>query len=703
MNILSFLAVICAVVLIGALIVRLFRACPIDIAIFSFPFGAGIVTLVLFSLNQFAVIAITYRTICTVLGFCVMMAGAAHIFRRGHPSSSSRPLPDAPLGGEGSFYGRLCTVSIASVFALLFAYTLMVPADTWDAWTYHLPIARTIFMHGALPRDVSLCNLETVNAFPVFIQILYAIEHIVCGYPHYWLFKVLPLVFGGLCCILVYRVCRLCFWKDRESALSAVILCVSMEIFLTFMIWDTVAITFTFFCLGAFYCLGMYHRQGDKRFLLLAGMNLGFAYWTKYAGALFAVVLMLTLLAEKLAAAVRKQKSALNLTLPAMAAIVLPALAIASPHLIRNFLFYGNPVYPALAGIIGGRNIDPWALAHTNAIPTSLGFLPWFDVFYTGFLAPLFLFIYLLSRKWWKASLELTLTLLFFAYYAAYLILLRYPPSAGDSTKYLLPTVCLAAVLGGVAMRDMFVRGLSRRITIVMIALLMIWQIVTCRQELLLGRWDYWPIASLYSWRSWLKFFDGLIFDFYQTGVIIVVILCWLVNAPGIRIGPRLKKCLLVLAMAAMLGQVFQQILLPLVKHIDRALRDPGCHLIEEIYPRWLMPEGGWMEKNLPKEAVLFTFETRIYLLPRKIFPADSYRLKELYRAESVEKSIELLKVHGITHIYLDEIGPTHPLYGEMPFLGYLDDPRYFELIYSSRERILEPGKAAEVRIYEIR
>jgi hypothetical protein len=249
----------------------------------------------------------------------------------------------------------------------------------------------------------------------------------------------------------------------------------------------------------------------------------------------------------------------------------------------------------------------------------------------------------------------------------------------------------------------MFTRGLSRRLTIVMIGLLMIWQVITCRQELLLGRSDYWPIVPLCSWRHWLYFFDGLIFDFYQTGVIVAVILCWVVNAPRVSIGQRLKKCLLALAMVAMLGQVFQQILIPLIRHIDRALHDPGCHFIEYIYPRWLMPEGDWMEKNLPTDAVLFSFEDRIYLLPRRIVQADSHAMRALYQSPSPETSIAFLKERGITHIYLDELGLDHPLYAKMPFLHQLDDPRYFTLVYSSRQRILEPGKTSHVRIYRIR
>lgn len=671
-----------------------------ELFIFSFPSGAALIILLLFTANQGVSLVLNRNSLFLCLAtLTLLMALLLHFRSGGYPVSPLRRKEKFP-SRKPHFYQRLCLVFILSTFIVFFIYKIMAPIYFWDAWSYHLPIAEKILRSGNLPTDVSLSSAELANAYPSFIPILYGIENILFGYPHYWLIKLFSFIFAALSCSLVYRISRLGLANDRGSALSAVIICLSMEMFLFYSVFASTTIVMNFFCLGAVYFLTRYLLSGEERWLYLIGVNLGFAYWVEYPGALFAAVFLLALFAISVIPSGRKDVTPLRLGVRGFTKICLPAFCIVLPHLARNLLLFGNPVYPALAGILGGKNIDAWAIQHSTNLPGLQGFALWFDVLHWGFLAPLFFLLYLFRGKWRKSSLELFIVALYFVYYIAYLLLLRYPPSAGDSSKFLIPILCLAAVLGGSVMKDMFTKGLRLSETVALIVLLMAWQIVTCRNELLLNTNAYWPITPLHSWRAWLGFLNGAIFDFYQTGLIVVVILCYILST--VKVSPWIKKSLLTLAMTIFMGQVFQQIAFPLIWHIDRAHKDPIYHYIEYINPRWLQPEGEWMEKNLPRDAMLFSFDSRFYIIPRRIVPADSYQLKELYQAKSVAEAVRILKTHGITHIHLNETAYPHPLYQDLPFLSYLDDPRYFLLVYSSRERASVPGGCPGIRIYKL-
>jgi hypothetical protein len=673
----------------------------IDSLLFSFPLGASLITLALFTLNQGLGIAINRRSIFLASGVMAVLLAMAFRLRK------KRNLPYPP-GTDGtadvdapSFYQRLCFVSIMAALVIFFTYKIMAPVYFWDAWSYHLPIAERIFADGKLPGDIGLGSQELSNAYPAFIPILYGIENVLFGRPHYWFIKIISFAFAWLGCFLVYRISQLVFARDRGSALGAVIICLSMEMFLFYSVFASNTIVMSFFCLGAVYFYAHYLIGADDRWLYLIGVSLGFAYWVEYSGALFAAVFLLALLVTHTPPSRRKGAVLPRMGVRGFMKICLPAFCVVLPHLGRNLLFFGNPVYPALAGTLGGKNIDAWAMQHSTNLPGLQGLALWFDVLHWGFLAPLFFLLYLFRRKWWKSPLELFVITLCFAYYVAYLLFLRYPPTVGDSSKFLLPILCLAAALGGSAMKDMFTKGLRLSESLALVALLMAWQIVTCRNELLLDTERYWPVINPASWKAWLTFFNGVIFDFHQSGLIAVVILCYVLNAA--RVSTWIKKGLMAAGMAVLMGQVFQQIAFPLVWHLERAYKDPNYRYVEYINPRWLQPEGEWMEKNLPKDAALLSFDSRFYIIPRRVVPADSYRLKEMYQAQSVDEALRVLKTHGVTHVHLDETAYGHPLYRELPFLHSLGDRRRFSLVYEHAGRIQGPGNASGIKIYELR
>jgi hypothetical protein len=125
----------------------------------------------------------------------------------------------------------------------------------------------------------------------------------------------------------------------------------------------------------------LYRCAQDKntRWLLLAGVMMGFALGTKYTALLNWGVLGLVGLAQLI-----RMRWWVGVRTLVIAGIL--ALAIGSPWYIKNFLYTGNPVYPFAYEIFGGRN---WSQANADAYrgdqlkfglgrePYQLLLLPW--------------------------------------------------------------------------------------------------------------------------------------------------------------------------------------------------------------------------------------------------------------------------------------------------------------------------------------
>ena len=114
--------------------------------------------------------------------------------------------------------------------------------------------------------------------------------------------------------------------------------------------------------LAAVLAVGKFLAHGGRPWLLVGGLSAGLALGVKYPSAPFVVV--------PLAAAVCFVRGGAARRLSACAIFCGCALGAAAPWLIKNTILTGNPVYPLLYPLLGGRDWSAlqnarWAMAHT--------------------------------------------------------------------------------------------------------------------------------------------------------------------------------------------------------------------------------------------------------------------------------------------------------------------------------------------------
>jgi hypothetical protein len=113
-------------------------------------------------------------------------------------------------------------------------------------------------------------------------------------------------------------------------------------------------------------------ERDDSRQLLLAGCFVGFAVSTKYYGAFSVVALGVALIVFSLA-----RRKPVDAVLRGLLLFGLTATLVGSAWYVRNFINTGNPIYPALFGLLGGRDwspqLDANLAAFTNATKRPAG------------------------------------------------------------------------------------------------------------------------------------------------------------------------------------------------------------------------------------------------------------------------------------------------------------------------------------------
>ena len=716
--------------LIGLLFLALFRICDReDLLIFSFPVGAGLTTLAVFALEQLGIISIRRGTCLLVMGVLTTIGLLAVKLTR--TMSLRVPARKSSPPGAGTDSGRVPLPARIDLFYLLLLAPLALlhgfffPIEYWDSFSFGLRAIDFIFRTGHCPTDIGPTVFQFCFAYPLFGVLVPALESVLAGEVAHTLHKILPPLYATGTFILIYRACRKYLDNDIVSSLSSLLLCCTVEMFVILSVSSAFDMQFNFFCVASVYFLLRCSREGESRAMWLSGAMIGLAYWTNYKGLMFFAVTFAGLFLLRFAPRLFGKTSITNITFGGLARLSTAAFLFFSPHMLRNWILLKNPVYPALPSVLGGAGMTPWTVRYLLSYHFSRGLtdiIPALDIFNHGFCVLVFFVLALAAKKLWKKRERLLVATIALLYWAAWFTMMRIEDV--DVVHYLMPAILLAAMLGGEGLATIF-RGEARR--------KLLWGIAAC----LAGWWWFQfrlesrilgyvylhrgyhflpplnPLAMDWgSWRTWLRIAEAAAFDFHELIIALALLLAYFsrggkiaryyLKVPRLRGGNvrlRLSPALLFLSTGLFLSLPLSQIGIPIVLHLDKAARIPGFPLVRDISPRWVRPEGKWMIENLPEDSLLYSFHNRLYIIPRKIFPALSPKLKTIYEeATSIEEALEILRSFGITHIYLNSIYSNYPLWGKSIIFDKIKDGRYFTLLYEG-ENIWE---ARKIWIYRI-
>lgn len=231
---------------------------------------------------------------------------------------------------------------VISFFFLFYLTSAFVPPYRGDALAYHLPEAI-----GVADNGIGFLINGTIGHFykniPASVEVMDSLLYTIGGFTVINLTHYIILL-SGLC--FAYSFVRANFGSFK--GLIFLILCFSLyELFVngTNPYIDAIM---TAWEVTGFFLLLLWFDSKKEKVLMLSGFFYGLALATKY-NALYGVILAVLIIIFSLARNGFDMKSAFRTAVY----FGLPAVTVAGFWYIKNFILYGNPVYPFYFGHVG--------------------------------------------------------------------------------------------------------------------------------------------------------------------------------------------------------------------------------------------------------------------------------------------------------------------------------------------------------------
>ena len=438
------------------------RESLVEALIFCFPVGSGIAAVMIFCLNQALDLPITRTAVFTVL--CAELLAALGIMLLNHSRRRFETLPELTALESPSRHRSLLTAValtrlpgsettwILIIFFSVFLSAVVNPSFYFDSFHYHLPIPRDIFLNHSIPKWADPTLLGGMNALPPLQWILYAMSYVVAGREILLIPGTVAPFFGALCFLLMYRISKQ-LKHPEYMAVGALLLFLSEYQLGLRILVENNDIVFSFYCLGSIYCLVRFHAEEGRTHLFLGAVLIALACWTKTLGFLFMFTMVLAFLLVPLLNTLGRPRS-FPRTLWNAVEFSMVAFLLILPFLLRNFLLWGNPLYPGFASLLGGYLIDEWSIRYPLAFMSPFSFIyPFciqtvFGILKAGLIPLIFFFSYLASVEWSKNPLDLFLTLASSGYLVILLLVGANSPHL-ELCRYLMPAHLVFCTLAG--------------------------------------------------------------------------------------------------------------------------------------------------------------------------------------------------------------------------------------------------------------
>ncbi len=279
--------------------------------------------------------------------------------------------------------GLLPMLYLVTVALLTLLVALLPPTD-WDGLFYHLTGPKLYLQAGGIVGGIDIPHLN----FPSLMEMLFAWAMLLRGDIAA---KLLHTVYAFLLAGLVYLIAAR--FLGKKTIWLALLVLASMPMLNTLAGWTYNDLALAFYQLAAVYVFIRWtNHSNDDIFpppasprsstlvwLILSGIFAGLAMGLKYTSFVTPLIIAGFILWYSRSTSRNSRSVFANLT-----AFALPALLIAAPWYIKNWLFTGNPVYPFLFDVFGGHLWDSfradWYAAAGSGVgwdPGTLLVLPW--------------------------------------------------------------------------------------------------------------------------------------------------------------------------------------------------------------------------------------------------------------------------------------------------------------------------------------
>ncbi len=271
---------------------------------------------------------------------------------------------------RGSRWARVNRVWIRSFDAALliilmlnFALALfsaLGPQIDWDSLSHHLLVPKLYIQNGSIYNMSPEHGWFVVQSnYPSNMEMLFMVGMLLKSDI---LANLIACAVSIFLAMSVYSFSRQ-FLSPRSSLIATIILyCV--PIVTIYAAYNTVDIAVALFALLALYAVFKWSHSGDMKFLIFSGVYAGLCAGTKYTG--IPVVLVLAVIVF-LMVAIERRKPTAGIKYSLLLGVI--ALAVVAPWYIKNYVYVGNPIYPFLAKVFGGRNLPGAFSGHAVSTP----------------------------------------------------------------------------------------------------------------------------------------------------------------------------------------------------------------------------------------------------------------------------------------------------------------------------------------------
>jgi hypothetical protein len=307
------------------------------------------------------------------------------------------------------------------LFIVLNLSTALTPPISKDALIYHL-VGPKRFMQD---HGIGFISGNFYTNFPFTTEMLFTMGMLLKG-PI--LAKLIHFSFGLLTVVAIFH------WTAAKSSVSTGLLSAAVYYTLPLVAklsgWAYVDLSLAFFVLVMTTACLDWKESQDRGLVALAGIFGGLAMGIKYSGMVMVLIIVLG------AVLFLRQKDNPRDSQMGTTAIkvLLIAIVVASPWYLKNWILTGNPVYPFLYSLFGGREwsqemarIYALFLSFVGSEPGILNYLrlPWDVCFvggggrpdFDGYIGPIFLLVLILSMAMRPKLVEIRLMLFFSAIY----------------------------------------------------------------------------------------------------------------------------------------------------------------------------------------------------------------------------------------------------------------------------------------------
>lgn len=317
---------------------------PLDVLLFSWGMGFGALGLVVLFVG---LVGWLQRPFLFALTIILTLVGLPVL------------LPFLRTMRVGKRPSPLVTFYLLTAVGLAFTLALLPPSD-WDGLFYHLKGPKLYLAATQIQPGIDIPHLNFPFLFEMLFMLAMALRSDVTA-------VLLHFAYVFLLSGLVFAIARSI---SPGQGWTAVLLLFSMPMLLNLGSWAYNDLALAFYQVGALYALLHWQHAQQRQWLILSGLFCGLAMGLKYTSFVSPLVLAALIAWESRPNRVRQTWAQL---LHHLLLFALPALLVALPWYVKNFVFTGNPTYPF---VFNGRFWDDFRTTAYSSSGSGLGFDP---------------------------------------------------------------------------------------------------------------------------------------------------------------------------------------------------------------------------------------------------------------------------------------------------------------------------------------